>query len=74
MIKITQEFETESEAKRALNSKNYFSALWEIEQHIHNTIKHKEFDSDGEYAVYESIENKINDIMVSNNVNLMESE
>ena len=39
MIKITQEFETESEAKRALNSKNYFSALWEIEQHLHNTIK-----------------------------------
>ena len=74
MITITQEFETESEAKRALNSKNYFSALWEIEQHLRNTIKHKEFDSDGEHEIYEDIANKINGIMYSNGVNLMENE
>ena len=74
MIKITQEFETESEAKRALNSKNYFSALWEIEQQLHNTIKHTPFDSDGEYTAYLAMADKINDIMVSHNVNLMESE
>ncbi len=74
MITITREFETESEAKRALNSKNYFSALWEIEQHLHNTIKHTTFDSDSEYTAYLEIADKINNIMDSNHVNLMESE
>ena len=67
MIKITQEFENEREAKVALSSNDYWSALWELDQHLRDQLKHHDLSVD-EYDTTDRIREKLSSIMNSNGV------
>ncbi len=70
MIKITQEFETEGEAVRALNFNNQWASLYAMDEWLRSQIKHNvDLSDDGEEALFIA-RGKFHEIMESNGVDL----
>ena len=74
MIKITQEFETESEAKGALSAPAYWSSLFELDEWLRQEIKHNVTLTDDQEVAYNEVRVKLREIMDSNGVNLLDME
>jgi len=74
MIKITQEFETESEARGALSASNYWCSLFDLDEWLRQQIKHDVDLTDDQEIIYNDVRVKLRDIMDSNGVNLMDYE
>ena len=70
MITVTQEFETEQEALRALQYKDYFSVLWDFNEHLRQKLKHGSFDTDEEIAMTEEIETTFHEVLDRENIDL----
>lgn len=70
MITVTQEFETEQEALRALQHKDYFSVLWDFNEYLRQKLKHGSFDSDEEFAMTEEIETTFHEFLNRENIDL----
>ena len=74
MIKITQEFETEREARGALSASNYWCSLFDLDEWLRQQIKHDVDLTDDQEIVYNDVRVKLRDIMDSNGVNLLDYE
>ena len=72
MIKITQEFETEGEAVRALSFNGQWSSLYEMDEWLRTQIKHGTDLSESDEDLLDMVRVRLNQIMESNGVNLME--
>ena len=72
MIKITQEFETEGEAIRALQFNEQWSSLFEMDEWLRTEIKHGVDLSDEEEHILDIARTKLNQIMENNGVDLLE--
>jgi|AJXC01.1.fsa_nt_gi hypothetical protein len=62
MISITQEFETEGQARVALSFNSYFGVLWDFDQELRNQMKHTDL-SDDEYDKVSELRTKLNSLM-----------
>ena len=71
MIKITQEFETEQEAKVALSATDYWCSLYDLDQWLRNECKHNDLSND-EYNAYDNVREKIHSVMETHGVNLLD--
>jgi len=71
MIKITQEFETEQEAKVSLSATDYWCSLYDLDNWLRNECKYNDLSAD-EYDSYDRVRSKILSIMDSHGVNLLD--
>jgi hypothetical protein len=63
MITITQQFETEDEAREALNWRGYLRALDHIHMHVRREVKYSEAEpADKVEAIYMIILEELNDV------------
>lgn len=74
MIEIKQTFETEGEAVRALQHKEYFGVLWDFSQHMRQKLKHGVFDSDAEMNTLEELEETFEDYLNSAGIDLYNNQ
>jgi|LWDU01.1.fsa_nt_gi hypothetical protein len=72
MIKITQEFETEQEAKVSLSALDYWCSLYDLDDWLRNECKHNNDLSVDEFDSYDRVRSKILSIMDSHGVNLLD--
>ena len=72
MIKVTQEFETEGEAIRALQFNKQWSSLYEMDEWLRTQIKHGVDLTESEEDLLDTVRVRLNQIMEENGVNLME--
>jgi hypothetical protein len=61
--------EEETEFKMAVNSSNFYTSLWDMDQWLRSQIKYNESLTDTEYETYEKVRSKLHEIMTDNNVN-----
>lgn len=74
MITVTQEFETEREARGALSASNYWCSLFDLDEWLRQEIKHNVTLTDDQEIVYNDVRVKLREIMDSNGVNLLDYE
>ena len=72
MIKITQEFETEQEAKNALSAFGYWNSLYELDDWLRSQCKYNNDLSEDTYPAYDRVRELIHATMESNAVDLMD--
>ncbi len=74
MITITQEFETEREARGALSASNYWCSLFDLDEWLRQQIKHNVDLSDDQEIAYNRVRVELREIMDNNGVNLLDYE
>jgi hypothetical protein len=72
MIKVTQEFETEGEAIRALQFNKQWSSLYEMDEWLRSQIKHGTDLTESEEDLLDVVRVRLNQIMENNGVDLLE--
>jgi len=71
MIKITQEFDNERDAKNALSSADYWVSLYDLDDWLRSELKYSHLTSET-YDAYDKVREKINSIMDRHGVNLLD--
>jgi len=72
-MKATLEFnlpDDQHEFDLAVQSGNMYAALWDISQELRTMWKYKEYQSEEEYALVDSIRDKFYEILNEHNINL----
>ena len=72
MIKITQEFETEIEARVALSYNAYWGSLFDMDEWLRTQIKHGVDLTDDQEDVLAKAREQLRDIMDSHSCDLLE--
>lgn len=54
----------------AVHGGNMYAALWDISQELRTMWKYKEYQTDEEYAIVESIRDKFHEILTEHNITL----
>lgn len=54
----------------AVQGSNMYSALWDISQELRTMWKYREYETEKEYALIDSIREKFYDILNSHNISL----
>ncbi len=71
MIKITQEFETNGEARRALEYNELWSSLYEMDEWLRTQIKRGVDLTESEEDLLDIVRVRLNQIMEENGVNII---
>ena len=74
MITITQEFETEREARGALSASSYWCSLFDLDEWLRQQIKHNVDLTDDQEIAYNRVRVELREIMDNNGVNLLDYE
>lgn len=74
MIKITQKFETEQEARNALAASQYWCSLFDLDEWLRGEVKHGTDNTEDVEYIYNEVREKLREIMDRNGVNLLDYE
>jgi len=73
MIEIRQSFETNQEAKVAMNYHEYFNVLYELDDWLRTQMKYHPNLSGDTYDAYDECRDKLRGFMEANGVSLLDA-